>query len=38
MTPLVVTELVLALVVLVLVGALTFVWARRRFISGDGVL
>ena len=36
MTPLVVTELVLALVVLVVVGALTFVWARRRFISGDG--
>ncbi len=36
MTPLVVTELVLALVVLAAVGALTFVWARRRFISGDG--
>ena len=36
MTPLVVTELVLALVVIVVVGALTFVWARRRFISGDG--
>lgn len=36
MTPLVVTELVLALVVLLVVGALTFVWARRRFISGDG--
>ncbi|WP_377641208.1 DUF2550 family protein [Oryzobacter terrae] len=36
MTPLVVTELVLALLVLLVVGALTFVWARRRFISGDG--
>ncbi len=36
MTPLVVTELVLAVVVIVVVGALTFVWARRRFISGDG--
>jgi hypothetical protein len=36
MTPLVVAELVLALVVLVLVGALTFVWAPRRYISGDG--
>ncbi|MBR7743717.1 DUF2550 domain-containing protein [Phycicoccus sp. BSK3Z-2] len=31
-----VTEIVLALVVLLLVGALTFVWARRRFIAGDG--
>ncbi|GAA4400528.1 hypothetical protein GCM10023168_09380 [Fodinibacter luteus] len=36
MTPLVVAELVLALLVLVVVGALTFVWARRRLISGDG--
>ena len=36
MTPFVVAELVLALVVLFVVGALTFVWARRRFISGDG--
>ena len=36
MTPLVVVELVLALVVLVLVGALVFVWARRRYIAGDG--
>jgi hypothetical protein len=36
MTPFVVVELVLALVVVVVVGALTFVWARRRFISGDG--
>jgi Protein of unknown function (DUF2550) len=36
MTPLVVTELVLALVVIVVIGALTFVWVRRRFISGDG--
>jgi len=36
MTPFVAVELVLALVVLMVVGALTFVWARRRFISGDG--
>ena len=36
MTPLVVAEVVLALIVLVIVGALTFVWARRRYISGDG--
>jgi len=36
MTPFVAAELVLALVVLLVVGALTFVWARRRFISGDG--
>jgi len=36
MTPFVAVELVLALVVLLIVGALTFVWARRRFISGDG--
>ncbi len=36
MDALTVSELVLALVVLVVVGALTFVWARRRFISGDG--
>ena len=36
MDALVVSEIVLALVVLVVVGALTFVWARRRFISGDG--
>ena len=36
MTPLVVAELVLAPVVLLVVGALTFVWARRRYISGDG--
>ena len=36
MTPFVVAELVLAIVVLLVVGALTFVWARRRFISGDG--
>ena len=34
MTPLVVAEVVLALIVLVIVGALTFVWARRRYISG----
>lgn len=36
MDALLVSELVLALVVLLVVGALTFVWARRRFISGDG--
>jgi len=36
MTPLAVAELALALLVLLLVGALTFVWARRRFIAGDG--
>jgi hypothetical protein len=36
MTPFVAAELVLALVVLLVVGALTFVWACRRFISGDG--
>lgn len=36
MDALVVSELALALLVLVVVGALTFVWARRRFISGDG--
>lgn len=36
MDALVVSELVLALVVLTVLGALTFVWARRRFISGDG--
>ena len=36
MTPFVAAELVLALVVVLVVGALTFVWARRRFISGDG--
>ncbi|QKE84099.1 DUF2550 family protein [Arthrobacter sp. NEB 688] len=36
MDALVVSELALALVVLTLLGALTFVWARRRFISGDG--
>ena len=36
MTPFVAAELVLAIVVLLIVGALTFVWARRRFISGDG--
>jgi len=36
MTPFLAAELVLALVVLLVVGALTFVWARRRFISGDG--
>ena len=36
MTPVTVAELVLALVVLLLAGALTFVWARRRFIAGDG--
>jgi hypothetical protein len=36
MTPLVVAELVLALLVLLLVGALTFVWGRRRYIAGDG--
>jgi hypothetical protein len=32
----VVAELVLAVVVVVVVGALVFVWARRRFIAGDG--
>jgi hypothetical protein len=31
-----VAELVLAVVVVVLVGALTVVWVRRRLISGDG--
>ncbi|MBT9254180.1 DUF2550 domain-containing protein [Phycicoccus sp. MAQZ13P-2] len=36
MDALVVSELVLALVVLTVLGVLTFVWARRRFISGDG--
>ena len=36
MSPVVIAELVLALVVLVVVGVLIFVWARRRFISGDG--
>ena len=36
MTPFVAAELVLAIVVLLVVGALTFVWARRRYISGDG--
>lgn len=36
MDALVVSEIVLALVVLVALGALTFVWARRRYISGDG--
>ena len=36
MTPFVAAELVLALVVLLVVGALTFVWARRRYISVDG--
>ncbi len=30
------SELVVALVVIVVVGALTFVWGRRRYISGDG--
>ena len=36
MTPLDVAQAVLALTVLLAVVALTFVWARRRFISGDG--
>ena len=36
MTAFAAAELVLALVVLLVVGALTFVWARRRYISGDG--
>ena len=36
MTPFVAVELVLALVVVLVVGALTFVWVRRRYISGDG--
>ncbi|PKW26034.1 DUF2550 family protein [Phycicoccus duodecadis] len=36
MDALVTSELVLALIVLLVVGALTFVWARRRYISGDG--
>ncbi|SRR6188768_3747104 len=36
MTPLLAAELVLVLVVVLAVGALTFVWVRRRFISGDG--
>jgi hypothetical protein len=36
MTPLDVAQVVLALTVLLAVVALTFVWARRRFISGDG--
>ncbi len=36
MSPVVIAELLLALVVIVVVGVLTFVWARRRFISGDG--
>lgn len=36
MDALLVTELVLALLVLVVIGALVFVWARRRYISGDG--
>lgn len=36
MDALVVSEIVLALVVLLALGALTFVWARRRYISGDG--
>ncbi|GGL41893.1 DUF2550 domain-containing protein [Phycicoccus endophyticus] len=30
------SELVLVLLVVLVVGALTFVWARRRIISGDG--
>ena len=36
MTPLDVAQIVLALAVVLVVGALTFVWARRRFIAGDG--
>ena len=36
MTPLVAAELGLLLGVAVVVGAFPFVWARRRFISGDG--
>lgn len=36
MDVLIVSEIVLAVVALTLVGALTFVWARRRYISGDG--
>lgn len=36
MEALTVAELVLAVVVIILVGALTFVWVRRRVIAGDG--
>ncbi|MBM6405480.1 DUF2550 domain-containing protein [Phycicoccus sp. CSK15P-2] len=36
MDPLLSVELVLAVVMLVVVAAFSFVWGRRRFISGDG--
>ncbi len=36
MSAVVATELVLAVIVVLVVGALTFVWVRRRLISGDG--
>ncbi len=35
-TPLVATEIALALIVTLIVGVFLFVWARRRVISGDG--
>ena len=36
MDAVVAAELVVAVVVVLVVGALTFVWVRRRLISGDG--